>query len=211
MDPAKVKTVADWPTSTTRREVQCFLGFANFYCRSFKVSGGAKQQRRPSVTSRVALHFSLCLLFLIPQGSSYLRLTPLPQELEPFSLSALWGTISFISVPISLTDSLLQNVTMMLVIMSSLLLSWPLKSGGIGWREQRSNSWFLLTIRTCKIWTLLKGSILDRHAGLYSFLASISLCLSAQGPRMANPMRSPGSLLLPRPLLNLNLFFLGRV
>lgn len=31
MDPDKVRAVQDWPTPTSRREVQRFLGFANFY------------------------------------------------------------------------------------------------------------------------------------------------------------------------------------
>lgn len=30
-DPAKVKAVTEWPTPTTRRLLQRFLGFANFY------------------------------------------------------------------------------------------------------------------------------------------------------------------------------------
>ena len=33
MDPSKVKVIKEWPTPRTRREVQSFLGFANFYCR----------------------------------------------------------------------------------------------------------------------------------------------------------------------------------
>ena len=33
MDPAKTKAVADWPAPSTRRELQRFLGFANFYRR----------------------------------------------------------------------------------------------------------------------------------------------------------------------------------
>ncbi len=33
MDPAKVEAVADWPTPDSRRAVQRFLGFANFYRR----------------------------------------------------------------------------------------------------------------------------------------------------------------------------------
>uniref|UniRef100_A0A8C5C6Y7 Gypsy retrotransposon integrase-like protein 1 n=1 Tax=Gadus morhua TaxID=8049 RepID=A0A8C5C6Y7_GADMO len=33
MDPAKVKAVADWPVHTSRKKLQQFLGFANFYRR----------------------------------------------------------------------------------------------------------------------------------------------------------------------------------
>ena len=31
MDPAKVSAVASWPVSETRKQLQQFLGFANFY------------------------------------------------------------------------------------------------------------------------------------------------------------------------------------
>jgi hypothetical protein len=31
MDPVKVAGVTEWPTPTTKKEVQSFLGFANFY------------------------------------------------------------------------------------------------------------------------------------------------------------------------------------
>ena len=33
IDPIKVASIADWPTSTNVKEVQLFLGFYNFYCR----------------------------------------------------------------------------------------------------------------------------------------------------------------------------------
>jgi hypothetical protein len=33
MDPVKVARVAEWPTPTKKKEVQSFLGFANFYRR----------------------------------------------------------------------------------------------------------------------------------------------------------------------------------
>ena len=32
-DPEKVKAVMDWPTPTTQKQLQCFLGFAYFYHR----------------------------------------------------------------------------------------------------------------------------------------------------------------------------------
>ena len=33
MDPVKIAGVAEWPTQTNKKEVQSFVGFANFYCR----------------------------------------------------------------------------------------------------------------------------------------------------------------------------------
>ena len=36
MDPVKVAGVADWPEPSNKREVQSFLGFANFYRRFIK-------------------------------------------------------------------------------------------------------------------------------------------------------------------------------
>jgi hypothetical protein len=32
MDPAKVQTIQDWPEPRKVKDVQSFLGFANFYC-----------------------------------------------------------------------------------------------------------------------------------------------------------------------------------
>ena len=31
MDPAKIKSILEWPVPTSVKEVQAFLGFANFY------------------------------------------------------------------------------------------------------------------------------------------------------------------------------------
>ena len=36
MDPSTVQTILDWQTPTSVRDVQCFLGFANFYCKFIK-------------------------------------------------------------------------------------------------------------------------------------------------------------------------------
>ncbi|KAF7688290.1 hypothetical protein HF521_014296 [Silurus meridionalis] len=36
MDPARVQAIRDWPTPTSRRHLQRFLGFANFYRRFVK-------------------------------------------------------------------------------------------------------------------------------------------------------------------------------
>jgi hypothetical protein len=33
MDPVKIAGVVEWPTPGSKKEVQSFLGFTNFYCR----------------------------------------------------------------------------------------------------------------------------------------------------------------------------------
>ena len=43
MDPAKVKTIQDWPEPQKVKDVQSFLGFANFYrCYICKGNCGAE-------------------------------------------------------------------------------------------------------------------------------------------------------------------------
>ena len=37
MDPVEIAGVAEWPTPTNKKEVQSFIGFANFYRKFIKV------------------------------------------------------------------------------------------------------------------------------------------------------------------------------
>ena len=37
MDPKKVQTILDWKTPGSVRDLQCFLGFANFYHKFIKI------------------------------------------------------------------------------------------------------------------------------------------------------------------------------
>ena len=54
MDPVKVAGVAEWPRPANQKEVQSFLGFANFYCRFIQgfsnhaCSFSSLQRRMPS-------------------------------------------------------------------------------------------------------------------------------------------------------------------
>ena len=78
MDSEKVKGVTEWPTPTDRKSLQCFLGFANFYCRFIRnystitssltalSSPGMRRLRGPSPSS------SPCL----PQCQSLYTRTP---------------------------------------------------------------------------------------------------------------------------------------
>ena len=42
MDPSKVQTIQDWPEPCKVKDVQSFLGFANFYCRLGNITGMGK-------------------------------------------------------------------------------------------------------------------------------------------------------------------------
>ena len=52
MDPAKLKTMSQWPIPTKKKEVQAFLGFANYY-RPFIADYRAKAQPLIHVTKDV--------------------------------------------------------------------------------------------------------------------------------------------------------------
>jgi hypothetical protein len=55
MDPAKVKAISDWPALQTLREVQSFLGFANFYRRF--ISGFARIAKPLTMLTRKDVPF----------------------------------------------------------------------------------------------------------------------------------------------------------
>ena len=52
MDPSKLETMSKWPIPTKKKEVQAFLGFANFY-RRFIVNYGAKARPLIDLTKDV--------------------------------------------------------------------------------------------------------------------------------------------------------------
>ena len=52
MDPAKLETMSKWPIPTKKKEVQAFLGFANYY-RGFIVNDSAKARPLIDLTKDV--------------------------------------------------------------------------------------------------------------------------------------------------------------
>ena len=58
MDPAKVSAVADWPTPDSRKKVQQFIGFANFYRRFIRNFSAIASPLHALTSSRVQFHWS---------------------------------------------------------------------------------------------------------------------------------------------------------
>uniref|UniRef100_A0A671VHH1 Uncharacterized protein n=2 Tax=Sparus aurata TaxID=8175 RepID=A0A671VHH1_SPAAU len=58
MDPAKVSAVADWPTPDSRKKVQQFLGFANFYRRFVRGFSATAAPLHALTSTQVRFHWS---------------------------------------------------------------------------------------------------------------------------------------------------------
>lgn len=57
-DPAKVRAVADWPVPDTRKELQQFLGFANFYRRFIRNFGQIAKPLTALTSTKAYYHWS---------------------------------------------------------------------------------------------------------------------------------------------------------
>jgi Reverse transcriptase (RNA-dependent DNA polymerase) len=101
MDPAKVARVSEWPTPTTKKEVQSFLGFVNFYRRFIegfshlarplfnltKNSAGPLMNNLPSTYSKRRSLLHPYLPFLTTPSSFVLKRIVLILQLEQSYLS----------------------------------------------------------------------------------------------------------------------------
>ena len=58
VDPAKVSAVADWPTPDSRKKVQQFLGFANFYRRFLRGFSAIAAPLHALTSTQVRFHWS---------------------------------------------------------------------------------------------------------------------------------------------------------
>jgi hypothetical protein len=121
MDPIKVAGVTEWPTPNSKKEVQSFLGFANFYRRFIEgfshhakplfeltkkdrkwnwteTEQGAFDEIKNRITSSPILHFAddskaFCVLLMILRHFAS-RQTVRTMQLAEFSPNSLWISVA---------------------------------------------------------------------------------------------------------------------
>ena len=121
MDPGKVTAVTDWPAPTNRKQLQHFLGFANFYRRFIRNYSHIAAPLTALTSVKVAFRwtpeataafgalkhcFVSAPVLTQPEAicSSWSRLTHRTPGSEQFCPGAQPWTVSFTLVPSSLED-----------------------------------------------------------------------------------------------------------
>ncbi len=131
MDDKKVQAVLDWPQPQTVKELQCFLGFANYYRRFIRnfssiaspLTAITKRNTPRLVWPSEALQsfkelkarFTSAPFFdiLTQSASSLSRSTLQIQGWEPYYPNAMVSPLNYTHVPFSPANSLLLNGIMM--------------------------------------------------------------------------------------------------
>ena len=144
MDPIKIAGVTEWPTPTSKKEVQSFLGFTNFYQQFIKDFSEHAQPlfnlmqndcawrwkaSEQSVFDKL-LHLCQSSSLLTQQSPSALKLTALTLLLVPSSPKSLCKMTSGTWSHSSQSHCLQSNATMRSMTRRCLPSSGPCKSGG---------------------------------------------------------------------------------
>ncbi len=164
MDPAKVEAVANWPTPDSRKVVQRFLGFANFYRRFIR---GFSQIALP-LTNLTSTRWRFCWSEQAQEAFEGLKSrfisapilnNPDPSRQFVVEVDASEVGVGAILSQRSPSDNKIhpcaffshrltpQNGTTISGIRSYWLSSWLWRSGVTGWRVRGFLFWFGLTTR----------------------------------------------------------------
>ena len=199
MDPAKVSTVTEWSTPTSRKHLQCFLGFANFYRRFIRNFSTIASPLHNLTSSNMKFQWSLPAERVFQRLKETFTTAPvltLPDPSLQFMVEVdasdvgvdhNW-TRNSIPAPFSLGNSLPLNEITMWGTGSCWLLKWLWRNGVIGWREQSSPSWFGRITKTLSTSGPPSDSIPDRPDGLCVLIDLTSPCHIALVPRMLKQM-----------------------
>ena len=91
MDPAKVAGVSEWPTPTTKKEVQSFLGFVNFYRRFIEGFSHIARSLFNLTKNDLDFHWSSdeqSAFNTLRMKSTSAPILALPDNLKPFRIEA---------------------------------------------------------------------------------------------------------------------------
>lgn len=88
-DPVKVRAMAEWPTAFSKKQLQQFLGFANFYCRFIQNYNNTGSPYPPDVHALVLQLALWWVLYLIcPHRLTLKRWARVSWRSSSFSLSS---------------------------------------------------------------------------------------------------------------------------
>lgn len=162
----KIKAVLDWPRPETRKQLQRFLGFANFYRRFIRnysqtaapLTALKSTKTNFTWTTEAEPPFKQ-LKHLFSQAPVLVQPDPARQfilevEASDTGVGAVLSQVSetdnkLTHVPFSHADLHLQSTITTWETESCRLLSWPWRSGDTGWRELNILSLFGQIIRIC--------------------------------------------------------------
>uniref|UniRef100_A0A8C7Y809 ribonuclease H n=1 Tax=Oryzias sinensis TaxID=183150 RepID=A0A8C7Y809_9TELE len=164
-DPAKIEAVANWEPPSSRKKLQQFLSFANFYRRFIRnYSSIAAPLTRLTSTSqnfswtpeaqeafdRLKGLFVSAPILIQPDPSRQFVVEVDASDSGVGAVLSQKNTnpVSSSLAPFSLKSCHPQSKTTTWGTGNCWLSSWPLRSGGTGWRERNTLSWFGPTIKT---------------------------------------------------------------
>ncbi|XP_057205863.1 uncharacterized protein LOC130564019 [Triplophysa rosa] len=126
MDPAKVRAVSDWPTPVSRKVVQQFLGFTNFYRRFIRNFG----QVAALTSTRNRFEWSAAAQAAFDELKNRFVTAPILVTPDPTRQFVVEVDASEVGVGAVLS----QSETTMSAIGSCWQCGWLWESGVTGWR-----------------------------------------------------------------------------
>lgn len=212
-DPAKIQAVVSWPTPTSRKQLQWFLGVANFYRRFIgNYSGVATplmkltSAQTPFVWSSAAeeafqtlkKRFTTASVLTHPDPSTQFVVEVDASDTGVGAVLSQYSPSDSKIHPCAFFSRCLTPAERNYDVGNRELWCWPCRSGATGWKERPYLLWFGLITKICPTYRRPSGSTLVRLGGPCSWGGSGSHSPTSQGPERLSRTLSPASLLLLR-------------